>query len=52
MIIGKWEAKQMLTTARQLCGHLLMGPINVWDQSNARMSAPHSPPLKIKTLAF
>src|SRR5262245_16817413 len=44
MTIGNFEFRQMLTAVRRLCGHDLIGPRGVFDQSISRTNFPISPP--------
>src|SRR6185369_1305929 len=51
MNIGWRVVRTSRTVTRRLCGHVSGGPSGVFDQSNARVSAPISPPSARKSPA-
>src|SRR4051812_28562977 len=51
MNIGWREVRTSRTVTRRLCGHVWGGPSGVFDQSNARVRTPISPPAARKSLA-
>ncbi|MGQ0481874.1 MAG: hypothetical protein ACT4O0_12755 [Pseudonocardia sp.] len=44
MLIGKLDARQMLTVVRRLCDQSSIGPSGVPDQFFSRITRPISPP--------